>query len=123
MKDPLPTFSYPVNRLRDTFPDLAYIHVVEPRVFGSRDETPVEAQTNESESNDFIREIWKSRPIISAGYRSAEEALEAAGKKGDIIALGRYFISNVSVALNAMINSPHENLMTLIYLIVSLICL
>ena len=32
MKDPVPTFSYLVERLAEDFPELAYLHVIEPGV-------------------------------------------------------------------------------------------
>ena len=50
------------------------------------------------QSNDFIREIWGPRPIISAGGYDRDLAIEFADTKGDLIAFGRYFISNVSVS-------------------------
>ena len=93
MKDSIPQFSHLVTEIKQKHSDLAYIHVVEPRVNGINDVEVV----SDSESNDFIREIWKPRPIISAGYRYAEEGLEVAEQNGDIFALGGYFISNVSV--------------------------
>lgn len=31
MEDPIPTFSYLVKHLAELHPDLAYLHVVEPR--------------------------------------------------------------------------------------------
>ena len=32
MEDPVPTYTYLVNQLSELFPDLAYLHVVEPRI-------------------------------------------------------------------------------------------
>jgi hypothetical protein len=34
MEDPIPTFSYLVQSLRDSFPNLGYLHIVEPRTKG-----------------------------------------------------------------------------------------
>ena len=34
MKDPIPTFTYLVTKLKEQHPNLAWIHVVEPRVTG-----------------------------------------------------------------------------------------
>ena len=55
MPDPGPveTFSHLVRSIRDTHPNLAFIHVPEPRVAGATDREP-----SENESNDFLREIW-----------------------------------------------------------------
>ena len=56
-------------------------------------------------SNEFIREIWTKGPggneaedgrrLISAGNNSLKSATELADTKGDLIAFGRFFISNV----------------------------
>jgi len=90
MEDPIPTFTYLVTQLRERHPNLAYIHLVEPWINGT------ETIESTSESNDFIREIWSPRPIISAGaYDSVEKVVKAANR-GELIAIGRYFISNVS---------------------------
>ena len=35
MDDPIPTFSYLVSRIVERHPNLAYLHVTEPRVAGS----------------------------------------------------------------------------------------
>ena len=35
MANPIPTFSYLVKRLKELYPDFAYVHVVDPRVEGS----------------------------------------------------------------------------------------
>ena len=48
-----------------------------------------------SQSNDFIRDIWGSRPLVSAGAYTRESAIRVAETKGDLIAFGRPFIGNV----------------------------
>ena len=35
MADPIPTFSYLVSRLAETYSELAYIHVIEPGIAGN----------------------------------------------------------------------------------------
>lgn len=92
MKDPIPTFSYLVAAIKSRFPDLAYIHIVEPRISGAQ--TADESDSAE-ESNDFIRELWAPRPLVSAGGYTREDAIKTSEAKGDFIAMGRYFISNV----------------------------
>ena len=87
----MPTYSHLVSELRRRHPDLAYIHVVEPRVDGVMDK-----ELHESKSNDFLRSIWGNRPFISAGGHTRESGTEFADKYGDLIAYGRLFISNVS---------------------------
>jgi NADPH2 dehydrogenase len=85
-----------VTELRDRHPDLAFIHVVEPRVDGFTEKTP-----GEFESNEFIRKIWGTRPFISAGGHTRESGMEYADKYGDLIAYGRKFIGNVSGCLDS----------------------
>ena len=93
MEDPIPTFTYLVTQLRDLYPNLAYIHVVEPRIAGNIEES---TETSPTDSNDFINEIWAPRPLITAGGYTSAEKIVAAAEKGSLVALGRYYISNVS---------------------------
>ena len=92
MPDPIPTFSALATRLRDSYPDLAFLHVVEPRIAGGLEST---APVDDEESNDFLREIWTPKPFITAGNYERNTALERADTKCDLIAFGRYYISNV----------------------------
>ncbi|CAL1711075.1 unnamed protein product [Somion occarium] len=101
MKDPIPTFKYLVSHIKELYPDFAYIHVVEPRVNGNTDREP-----EKGESNDFLREVWKPRPFISAGGYNREIALEVADMTGDLIAFGRYYISNPDLPLRLKANIP-----------------
>ncbi|PBK63884.1 NADH:flavin oxidoreductase/NADH oxidase [Armillaria solidipes] len=91
MDDPIPTFSYLVTKIAQHHVDLAYLHVIEPRVSGIliREDVP-----GAHESNDFIRELWALRPLISAGGYTREEAMKVVDEKGGLVAFGRYFISN-----------------------------
>ncbi|KAF8997296.1 hypothetical protein BDQ17DRAFT_1248809 [Cyathus striatus] len=99
MKDPIPQFAHFVSTLKHAQPDLAYVHVIEPRIAGH--EGDVHDLNNlhfgndsVEESNDFLREIWKPKPFISVGGYIRESALIRAEEKGDIIAFGRWFIAN-----------------------------
>ncbi|KAJ7639472.1 hypothetical protein FB45DRAFT_905697 [Roridomyces roridus] len=87
--EPKPTYAHLVTELRDRFPDLAYLSVVEPRVDGI-----ITVDVKDGYSNDFIREIWGSRPLISAGGYTRETALATAEEKGDLIAFGRPYLAN-----------------------------
>ncbi|TCD64954.1 hypothetical protein EIP91_003412 [Steccherinum ochraceum] len=44
-------------------------------------------------SNDFIRDIWAPRPLLSAGGYDREGGMKAA-ERGDVVVYGRHFISN-----------------------------
>ncbi|KAJ7266862.1 NADH:flavin oxidoreductase/NADH oxidase [Mycena haematopus] len=83
------TYAHFVTQLRDRYPELAYLHVVEPRVDGSST-----VDIKEGYSNDFIREIWGDRRLISAGGYTRETAIAVAEEKGDLIAFSRPYIAN-----------------------------
>lgn len=93
MDDPLPTFAYLATQLRDQHPDLAYLHVVEPRIDGSKDSV-VASSTHES--NDLLREIWDADKYLSAGGYTRESGIKDADEKGGLIVYGRSFLANVS---------------------------
>ncbi|KAJ7360916.1 hypothetical protein DFH08DRAFT_842512 [Mycena albidolilacea] len=88
--DPRPTYTYLVTQLRSRFPDLAYLHVVEPRVDGSTTLSAVK----EGHSNDFLREIWGEKALISAGGYTRVTAIAVAEDKGDLVAFARPYIAN-----------------------------
>ncbi|KAI0051176.1 NADH:flavin oxidoreductase/NADH oxidase [Auriscalpium vulgare] len=92
MDDPVPTYSTLVQRVRDTHPDLSYLHVVEPRIDGIFMREHVADEP--AESNDFIRAIWGNRRIISAGGYNRASGIVAAEKTGNLIAYGRAFVAN-----------------------------
>ncbi|KAJ8507436.1 hypothetical protein ONZ45_g10199 [Pleurotus djamor] len=95
MKDPVPTFSYFAGQLRERCPHLAYLHVIEPRISGADDR-----EASSSESNDFLREIWKGKPLVSAGGYNGESGLARAQENGnELIAFGRHFIANPDLPL------------------------
>jgi NADPH2 dehydrogenase len=92
--DPKLQFSYLVSHLKKH--DLAYLHVIEPRIGGYLDvDAPPQG------SNDFLREIWckegRNSVFISAGGHTRQTAIETAQEHGGMIAFGRLYISNVSV--------------------------
>jgi len=103
MEDPLimATFEYLVGQFVQRHPDLAYLHLVEPVVAGNSDR-----ERSSRESNDFIREIWSPRRIISAGGYTREHAMEIADTKGDLIAFGRAFIGNPDLPIRLQKNLP-----------------
>ncbi|KAF7347193.1 putative inactive dehydrogenase EasA [Mycena venus] len=88
--DPRPTYAYLFTQLRDRFPDLAYVHVVEPRVDGNQ----TLSEVKDGHSNDFLREIWGGRPLISAGGYTRATAIAVAEDKGDLVAFARGYIAN-----------------------------
>jgi NADPH2 dehydrogenase len=93
MVDPVPTFSYIVSEIKRLYPKFAYIHLIEPRV--SADSDLDTSPENATQSNDFIREIWGDRPLISAGGFNRQTAIKLATRKNALVAFGRHFIANV----------------------------
>ncbi|KAJ7359112.1 hypothetical protein DFH08DRAFT_403618 [Mycena albidolilacea] len=87
---PKPTYAHLVTQIRDRYPEFAYLHVVEPRVDGSETLDVIK----DGYSNDFIRDIWGDRRLISAGGYTRETAIAAAEEKGDLIAFARPYIAN-----------------------------
>ncbi|KAJ7760137.1 NADH:flavin oxidoreductase/NADH oxidase [Mycena maculata] len=87
--DPKPTYAHLISQLRERYPDIAYLHVVEPRTDGHQT-----VEIREGASNDFIRELWCDRRLISAGGYTRETAIEVADQKGDLIAFARSYIAN-----------------------------
>ncbi|SJL10816.1 related to NADH:flavin oxidoreductase/12-oxophytodienoate reductase [Armillaria ostoyae] len=104
MEDPIPTFSYLTTRVKELYPDFAFIHVVEARVDGFTDLSPEDIK--EFETNDFIRKIWAPKPLISAGGYTRESGMETAEEKGDLIAYGRWYISNPDLLTRLEKNIP-----------------
>jgi len=104
MDDPIPQFSHLVQRIVENHPDMAYIHVVEPRVNGSEDRNMAEVGSHES--NDFLRKIWAPRPLISAGGYTRDLAIKACSEKGDLTAFGRPFIANPDLPLRLFADVP-----------------
>ncbi|KAI0362489.1 FMN-linked oxidoreductase [Trametes cingulata] len=101
MRDPIPTFTHLVRRLRDNFPQLAYLHVIESGVMAFLD-----VPSGEGDSNDFIRDIWLPQPLISAGRYTRSSAIERAEHTGELIAFGRLFISNPDLPLRLRDDLP-----------------
>ncbi|KAJ7656298.1 hypothetical protein DFH06DRAFT_991557 [Mycena polygramma] len=101
-KQPQPTYTHLITELRDRYPDFAYMHIVEPRADGgeTRDVIP------EGYSNDFIRDIWGDRPLISAGGYDRATALKTADEKGDLIAFSRKFIGNPDLPYRLLHDIP-----------------
>lgn len=93
MDDPGPQFTYFVSALKSKHPNLAYLHLIEPRINGYKEAT----HGSSNESNDFVRAIWKPLPLIVAGGYTRESALKTAEENGDLVAFGQFYISNVGL--------------------------
>ncbi|KAL1955688.1 hypothetical protein VTO42DRAFT_8160 [Malbranchea cinnamomea] len=91
MADPVPQFTYLVERLRDF--KLAYLHVVEPRIAGNAD-------IESSDNIDWLVNLWgnTSPVVVAGGYKPDLASVQAVAdrfKESDVIVgFGRYYISN-----------------------------
>jgi NADPH2 dehydrogenase len=84
------TFGYLATELKARFPEMAYLHLVEPRASGLED-----AEVKEGESLDFLASIWGPKPLLIAGGLKAEDAEKTTAKYDNSVAVyGRYFIPN-----------------------------
>ncbi|RGP77188.1 putative nadph2 dehydrogenase chain oye2 [Fusarium longipes] len=93
MEDPEPQFTHLISELKPL--NLAYLHLIEPRIAGNMDKTV----NDDEESLDFALEAWAmSGPVVLAGGYTAEKANEALERRFKdepvAFAFGRHFISN-----------------------------
>ncbi|KAK0478891.1 hypothetical protein IW261DRAFT_1628396 [Armillaria novae-zelandiae] len=102
MKEPKPTFAHLVSQVKTQHPDLAYLHIIEPRISGNSDRETV----GPDEENDFIREIWAPKTLISAGGYNRQTAMEAAKQTSNLIAFGRHFVANPDLVLRLQKDTP-----------------
>ncbi|KAJ7696881.1 NADH:flavin oxidoreductase/NADH oxidase, partial [Mycena olivaceomarginata] len=70
-------------------PSLAYLHLVEPRVNGTSRANPASTSPNDV----FSARCGRRGGFVRAGGFTRGDALEA-GEEGDLVAFGRFYISN-----------------------------
>ncbi|KIA75421.1 hypothetical protein HK57_00097 [Aspergillus ustus] len=90
MDDPIPQFQDIVDKA--SVLGLAYLHLVESRVFGASD-----CVGDVSETLDFAYERWNGPILVAGGYGPAEARRlvdEQYPEKDFVVVFGRYFISN-----------------------------
>lgn len=98
--DPHATFGHVARRLNDY--ELAYLHVIEPRIRGI-----VEQATQEGDvTSKDIRRIYRGTVIAAGGFTgdSAEQII--ADGHADMVAFGRMFISNPDLPHRLRNGSP-----------------
>lgn len=102
MKDPVPQFTDLISRLATL--NLAYLHLVEPRISGN-----VDRDSPEHESLDFALKAWNNTsPIVLAGGYEVQAARKRVqDSEQDIaIAFGRPFTSNPDLPRRIIDNLP-----------------
>ncbi|KAJ3326070.1 hypothetical protein HDU76_013032 [Blyttiomyces sp. JEL0837] len=86
---PVQTWSYLIEQLNPL--NLAYVHIVEPRIVGGWDSAnPVD----EKLTLKPFREVYKGTLIVAGGFKPDTGAAAVESGAGDLVAYGRYFISN-----------------------------
>jgi N-ethylmaleimide reductase len=86
--NPRATFGYVAGRLNQY--DLAYVHVIEPRIRGI-----VEKETTDADvSSKDIRRIYKGTIIAAGGFTGESAEQIVVDGHADLVAFGRMFISN-----------------------------
>ncbi|OWZ18167.1 12-oxophytodienoate reductase [Phytophthora megakarya] len=99
--DPIGTYGYVLKKLNEY--NLAYVHLIEPRAFAVH-ENP-NAPTDGSVTRSF-RKIYNGVLVSASGY-NRELAIKAVdGDDTDLVAMGRYFISNPDLVRRLEIDAP-----------------
>ncbi|KAF7975952.1 hypothetical protein HWV62_13717 [Athelia sp. TMB] len=104
MANPAPQFTHLINNIRTSYPDFAYLHVVEPRVDGGVDRQTIPA--GQTEERDALYAIWSPKPLVSAGGHDRATGLDTAQRTGVLVAYGRLFISNPDLVRRLKENLP-----------------
>ena len=92
MREPIPQYTHFITHLKAAHPDLAYLHVIEPEPAHS-----AWRKGEEPESNEFIRQLWAPKPLITAGGYTRDSALKRTElNDNELIAFAKLYISNVS---------------------------
>ena len=86
--DPIALFGYAAERLNEL--DLAYLHIIEPRINGNIEI----ADGLEPVASMHLRKIFKNKLIAAGGFdqAKAEDILEKG--YADLVSFGRHFIAN-----------------------------
>jgi N-ethylmaleimide reductase len=87
--NPEATFGYLAERLNEY--DLAYLHIIEPRIKGTEEHMEVSQQPVAAAT---LRKIFRGKIIAAGGFdRDGAQAILARGD-ADAVAFGRWFTSN-----------------------------
>lgn len=98
--DPIALFGYAAEQLNKL--DLAYLHIIEPRINGS---TEI-ADGLEPVASMHLRKIFKGK-IIAAGGFDFDKANDILAKGyADLVAFGRHFIANPDLVYRFQNNLP-----------------
>lgn len=88
MDDPIPTFSYVAQKIKELYPDFAFLDAAE-----------VERPRDGKESNEFLREIWAPKVFMSNSGYDRQKGMDLTDRTGGLVAYGRSFLANVCIFL------------------------
>ncbi len=82
--------------------DLAYLHIIEPRVKGN----VVIAHGQAPVASEQLRKIFKGKIVAAGGFEpDSAEAVVAKGD-ADVVSFGRYFVSNPDLPKRIRLGLP-----------------
>ncbi|EPY49479.1 NADPH dehydrogenase [Schizosaccharomyces cryophilus OY26] len=99
-KDHVEAHTYLVQRLRENFPKLAYLHVIEPRKYWTGHE-----QILQEKNSLEYQKLWK-QPLLSAGGHDRDSALQLTTQDNVLVVFGRYFLANPDLPFRLKHNLP-----------------
>jgi N-ethylmaleimide reductase len=99
---PVELYSYVLQELDKR--DVGYVHLIEPRMFGNRENEYFKGKGNVAAS--LLRKSFSGTLIIAGGFnrQSAIDIVEEG--LADMVAFGRYFISNPDLPQRLRLNVP-----------------
>ncbi|KAG8866898.1 hypothetical protein FRB98_004467, partial [Tulasnella sp. 332] len=97
-----PQFMHLITAIKDQFPKMAYLHLIEPRIQGSG-EVPNSVESSQGKSLDHLREAWggdrEGSPVFAAGGHTLGTAQETIAEHGGAVVFGRAFLANPDLPL------------------------
>jgi len=95
--DPYETFIPWTEKLMTTWPDLAYVHVIESRVAGSTDSDTADEKDTVQPFREIVekRSGGKTKFMTAGGWDPKAAAEHSKQFPDDLIAFGRYFIGKL----------------------------
>ncbi|GAB9470454.1 12-oxophytodienoate reductase [Globisporangium polare] len=97
--DPIKTYSYVLEKLNDY--DLAYVHLIEPRGYHF-----LHPQAPPKGAAHLFRPIYKGVLMTASGYDRASAVQVVEAGDADMVAMGRYFISNPDLVRRFELDAP-----------------
>ena len=110
--DPYETFIPWAEKLMTTWPDLAYVHVIESRVAGSTDSDTADEKDTVQPFREIVekRSGGKTKFMTAGGWDPKAAAEHSKQFPDDLIAFGRYFIGKLVTGGSCVCESILTNL-------------